>query len=338
MPLHSGLMAGSSSDDPSGSTLALARTFADAPVLVTGAAGFIGRHLCGALLAGGAKVRAIDDFSSSRRGSLPPEVHVIEGDVADEARMCRAIEGCGYVFHLAALVSVPLSVEQPERCFRSNVTGTEVALRLAVRSGVRGFVHASSASVYGPDPTLPSRETDAVSCASPYAATKAAGESMVQAFARAYGLQASSLRLFNVFGRGQDPKGAYSSAISAFVEAAIARRAPVVYGDGSQTRDFVPVTDVVQAFLRAASAGPVAAGQVFNVALGERVTLLEIIEMIGRAAGCSMQPQFAPRRAGDVDHSCADLSKIRRVLGYAPATSLAPALEAFVREVCAARG
>jgi nucleoside-diphosphate-sugar epimerase len=183
---------------------------------------------------------------------------------------------------------------------------------------------------------LPSSEDDAVHCASPYAATKAAGESLIQAFAQGYGLHATSLRLFNVFGSGQDPKGAYSAAISAFVDAARSRRAPIVYGDGTQTRDFVPVAEVVQAFLRAADAGPGAAGEVFNVGLGERVTILEVIEMIGNAAGFSAPPQFAPRRAGDVDHSWADLTKIRRVLAYAPTTPLAPALAAFVRGECAA--
>lgn len=314
--------------------VALARRFAGARVLVTGAAGFIGRHVCEALLAGGAEVCAIDDFSSGRRDALPGAIRLIEGDVADERAVFAAIAGCSHIFHLAALVSVPLSVEQPERCFRSNVTGTEVVLRMAVRAGATAVVHASSAAVYGPEPTLPSRESDVVSVASPYAATKAAGESLVQAFARAYGLHATSLRLFNVFGRGQDPKGAYSSAISAFVDAALARRPPVVFGDGSQTRDFVPVAEVVQAFLRAADAGSHAAGHVFNVALGERVTLLEVIEMIGQAAGFESTPVFAPRRAGDVDHSCADLSKSRSVLGFAPTTTLAPALARFVHACC----
>lgn len=316
--------------------LDLARNFAGKPVLVTGGAGFIGGHLCRALVAGGAEVRVLDDLSSGRLGTLPATVHFIEGDVADECAVRKAAAGCTHIFHLAALVSVPLSVEQPDLCFRTNMTGTEVVLRVAVREGVHGVVHASSASVYGPRPMLPSSEDDAVSCASPYAATKAAGESLVQAFARAYGLHATSLRLFNVFGPGQDPKGAYSAAISAFVDAARARRAAVVFGDGTQTRDFVPITEVVQAFLRAADAGPRAAGEVFNVGLGERETLLSVIDMIAQATGFYAKPQFAPRRAGDVDHSWADLAKIRRVLGYAPTTTLAPALAAFVRGECAA--
>jgi UDP-glucose 4-epimerase len=314
----------------------LARAFAGNPVLVTGGAGFIGMHLCRTLAAGGAEVRVLDDLSSGRRAGLPDAVRFIEGDVADERTVRKAAAGCTHIFHLAALVSVPLSIEQPELCFRTNMTGTEVVLRVAVREGVQGVVHASSASVYGPRPMLPSSEDDAIDCASPYAATKAAGESLIQAFARAYGLQATSLRLFNVFGAGQDPKGAYSAAISAFVDAARARRAPVVYGDGTQTRDFVPIAEVVQAFLRAADAGPRAAGEVFNVGLGERVTILEVIERIGEAAGFKVAPQFAPRRAGDVDHSWADLGKIRSVLGYAPTTALAPALASFVRGECAA--
>jgi UDP-glucose 4-epimerase len=314
--------------------LELARRFVGKSVLVTGGAGFIGSHLCRALVDGGADVRVIDDLSSGRRDALPAGVRLSEGDVADECAVREAVEGCSHVFHLAALVSVPLSIEQPDLCFRSNMTGTEVVLRNAVRAGVGSVVHASSASVYGPRPRLPSSEDDPVSCASPYAATKAAGESLVQAFARAYGLHATSLRLFNVFGPGQDPKGAYSAAISAFVDAARARRPAVVFGDGMQTRDFVPVSEVVQSFLRAADAGPAASGEVFNVGLGERVTLLEVIEMIGAAAGFRATPQFAPRRAGDVDHSWADLTKIRRVLGYRPTTALAPAIAAFVRGAC----
>lgn len=316
--------------------LEIARLFAGKPVLVTGGAGFIGSHLCRTLVSGGAEVRVLDDLSSGRRGALPTTVQFVEGDVADECAVRKAAAGCTHIFHLAALVSVPLSIEQPDLCFRSNMTGTEVVLRVAVREGVQSVVHASSASVYGPRPMLPSGEDDAICCASPYAATKAAGESLIQAFARAYGLHATSLRLFNVFGPGQDPKGAYSAAISAFVDAARARRAPTVFGDGTQTRDFVPVAEVVQAFLRAADAGPRAAGEVFNVGLGERVTILEVIEMIGQAAGCTLEPQFAPRRAGDVDHSWADLAKIRRVLGFEPRTTLAPAIAAFVRGECAA--
>lgn len=316
--------------------LELARRFAGKPVLVTGGAGFIGSHLCRALVEGGAEVRVLDDLSSGLRSSLAPSVQFIDGDVADKCVVRKAVAGCTHVFHLAALVSVPLSIEQPDLCFRTNTTGTEVVLGAAVREGVQGVVHASSASVYGRRPMLPSSEDDAVHCASPYAATKAAGESLIQAFAQGYGLHATSLRLFNVFGSGQDPKGAYSAAISAFVDAARSRRAPTVYGDGTQTRDFVPVAEVVQAFLRAAAADAGAAGEVFNVGLGERVTILEVIEMIGNAAGFSAPPQFAPRRAGDVDHSWADLTKIRRVLAYAPTTPLAPALAAFVRGECAA--
>lgn len=312
--------------------LALARRFAGRPVVVTGGAGFIGRHLCEALVAGGAEVRVLDDLSSGQRDALPRTVRLLEGDVADECAVREAVAGSMHIFHLAALVSVPLSIEEPERCFRSNMTGTEVVLRVAVREGVQSVVHASSAAVYGQRPLLPSGEEDPISCASPYAATKAAGEGLVQAFARAYGLQATSLRLFNAFGAGQDPKGGYASAISAFVEAALAGRPAVVHGDGTQTRDFVPVEEIVQAFLRAASAGPEASGEVFNVGLGERVTLLDVIQIIGRAAGFEATPQFAPRRAGDVDHSCADLSKIRRVLGYKPTTRLASALAAFVRD------
>ncbi|MFN9078580.1 MAG: NAD-dependent epimerase/dehydratase family protein [bacterium] len=315
--------------------LDLARQFAGKPVLVTGGAGFIGGHLCRTLAEGGAEVRVLDDFSSGRRGSLPATVQVIEGDVADETAVRRAACGCAHIFHLAALVSVPLSIEQPELCFRTNVTGTQVVLGAALGEGVQSVVHASSASVYGRQPKLPSSEDDAVQCASPYASSKAEGESLIRMYARHHGLHSTSLRLFNVFGPGQDPKGAYSAAISAFVDAARARRAPIVYGDGTQTRDFVPIAEVVQAFLRAAHAGPSAAGEVFNVGLGERVTILEVIDMIAEASGYRATPQFAPRRAGDVDHSWADLAKIRRVLGYSPTTGLAPALAAFVRGECA---
>ena len=326
----------SQSMDPSAPSpnLELARRFTGCRVLVTGGAGFIGGHLCHALVAGGAEVRVLDDLSTGRIAALPREAVLIEGDVSDETTVHCALRGCSHVFHLAALVSVPLSIEQPARCFRVNLTGTAVVLRAAVREGVGSVVHASSASVYGPKPTLPSREGDQLCCASPYAATKAAGESLVQAFAQAYGLRSTSLRLFNVFGPGQDPRSAYAAAISAFIDAARSRRPATVFGDGRQTRDFVPVSDVVQAFLRAASGGAEVAGEVFNVGIGRSITLLEVIDMIGRVAGFASPPIFAPRRAGDVEHSGADLTKIRAALGYRPTSELEPALAALVRAEC----
>ncbi len=299
--------------------------------LVTGGAGFIGSHLATALLSRGDRVRVLDDLSSGHRRNLVEGAEFIEGSVVDEAAVRAAAAGCGTVFHLAAEVSVPRSWEDPERAFRINLEGAERVFRLAGEAGVRSVVFASSAAVYGPTPSLPSKESDPFDCASPYAAHKAAGELLLQAYARRYGFHAASLRFFNVFGPRQDPKSAYAAVISAFMDAAAAGRRPLVFGDGSQTRDFVPVADVVEAIRLAADPSRSLRGEAFNVGLGERRSLLDLIATLSKVSGRELDPEFHPPRAGDVPHSCASIERATRELGYAPPVSFEEGLAATWR-------
>lgn len=298
--------------------------------LVTGGAGFIGSHLVRALLAQGLSVRVLDDLSSGHLANVPEGVEFVRGSVEDAEQVHRAMSGCEHVFHLAAMVSVPQSVSDPEGSFRINVVGTENVIRAATKSGVQSLVYTSSAAVYGPRPSLPSRETDPILCVSPYAAGKAAGEMLLQSAVNSAGLHAVSLRLFNVFGIRQDPKSAYAAAISAFVDSAVARRAPLIFGTGRQTRDFVPVANVVQAFLRAAASDRSVSGRAFNVGLGIQTTLLEVVERIAEFSGFSAPPEMRPRRAGDVNDSVANITAIREALAYEPTVTVAEGLRELV--------
>jgi len=286
--------------------------------LVTGGAGFIGSHLVEALRTEGRSVRVLDDLSSGHRRNLLEGVDFVEASIEDEVAVRSAMAGCDTVFHLAAEVSVPRTMEDPSRAFAINLAGTETVFRAAGEAGVRSVVFASSAAVYGPSPSLPSREGDPVDCASPYAAHKAAGELLLQAYARRYGFHGASLRFFNVFGPRQDPSSAYAAVISAFIEAAIVGRRPTVFGDGSQTRDFVPVANVVQALRLAAESTRGLEGAAFNVGLGERRSLLGLLETLGEVAGRDLAPEFRPPRSGDVPHSCAAIDRAREMLRYAP--------------------
>lgn len=304
--------------------------------LVTGGAGFIGSHLATALLSRGDRVRLLDDLSSGHRRNLVEGAEFIEGSIVDEAAVRGAVAGCSTVFHLAAEVSVPRTWEDPERAFRINLEGTERVFRLAGEAGVRSVVFASSAAVYGPTPSLPSKEADSFDCASPYAAHKAAGELLLQSYARRYGFHAASLRFFNVFGPRQDPKSAYAAVISAFMDAAAAGRRPIVFGDGSQTRDFVPVADVVSALLLASDPARSLHGQAFNVGLGERRSLLDLLATLAKVSGQELDPELRPPRAGDVPHSCASIEKARRELGYEPPVSFEEGLAATWRWASAA--
>ena len=289
--------------------------------LVTGGAGFIGSHLATALLSSGDRVRVLDDLSSGHRRNLAEGSEFVEASILDERDVREAMGGCELLVHLAAEVSVPRSWEDPARAFRINLEGTERVFRLAGEAGVRSVVFASSAAVYGPTPSLPSKESDPFDCASPYAAHKAAGELMLQSYARRYGFHAASLRFFNVFGPRQDPKSAYAAVISAFMDAAAAGRRPLVFGDGSQTRDFVPVADVVEAIRLAADPSRSLRGEAFNVGLGERRSLLDLIATLSKVSGRDLDPELRPPRAGDVPHSCASIERATRELGYVPPVS-----------------
>jgi len=308
---------------------------------VTGGAGFIGSHLTTALLDAGAIVRVLDDLSSGHRTNLDPRAEFVHESVtAHDSALDRAIAGTSYVFHLAAMVSVPQSVTDPDGCFAINIRGTERLLRAAIRARAQGFVLASSAAVYGPSPVVPSRETEPIHCVSPYAASKAAGEHLLQSYAANYGIYAVSLRLFNIFGPRQDPTSPYAAAIAAFLSAALEGRTPTVFGDGLQTRDFTPVANAVQAFCLAANESNGQSGEVFNVGLGGSVTLLDVLREISATLGRPLTPEFEPLRAGDVRTSAANIEKATTRLGYRPEMSFAEGLRQTIangRIVCRSR-
>jgi UDP-glucose 4-epimerase len=289
--------------------------------LVTGGAGFIGSHLVEALAAEGRPVRVLDDFTTGRRENLAavrPAPEIVEGDVADPAVVERATAGTGLVFHLAALASVQLSVENPGATHRVCATGTLNVLDSARRAGVRRVVYAASASAYGVPRGEVQTEDEPVRPLSPYAAAKLAGELYAQAFATTYGLETVCLRFFNIFGPRQRADSPYSGVIALFADALLEGRTPRVYGDGLQSRDFTYVGDVVQA-LRKAAAAPGVSGRVYNVGTGHGVSVLDLVAALNRLLGTDRHPEHGPPRAGDVRHSRADISRTRRDLGYEPA-------------------
>src|ERR1051325_9971032 len=288
--------------------------------LVTGGAGFIGSHLVEELLKRGESVRIADNFSTGKRENLPPSsagVDLVEGDLADGAVARRAVEGCEYVLHQAALPSVPRSVQDPLTSHRANVDATLQVLLAARDAGIKRVVYAGSSSAYGNAAVLPKREDMKPQPLSPYALQKLVSEQYCQLFTRLYGLETVSTRYFNVFGPRQDPSSPYSGVISVFATALLENRSPTIYGDGEQTRDFTYVANVVGGVLKACSA-PNASGEVINVATGGRISLNELFRSMRALAGGSVEPTYAETRAGDVRDSQADISKARRVLGYEP--------------------
>jgi len=298
--------------------------FTPVRALVTGGAGFIGSHLVTRLLADGHTVRVLDDLSTGKRDNLAhvaADVELVVGDVRNAALVDEVASGCEVIFHEAAIVSVPASVEDPQRSHDVNIQGTLNVLLAARKRSVRRVVFASSAAVYGEDPTLPKSELMQASPISPYGIEKMTGEHYVLAWPRLYGVEGVSLRYFNVFGPRQDPRSPYSGVISIFADRALSGREVTIYGDGLQTRDFVFVDDVVQANVLAATV-PLASGRAYNVARGERTTLLDLLGTIARIAGCEVEPIHAPPRSGDIRHSFADVSRARRELGYEPAVTV----------------
>ncbi len=303
------------------------------PVLVTGGAGFIGSHLVEALTAAGHPVRVLDDLSTGRRDNLrpiQPAPEIVEGSVDDPAAVARAMTGVAAVFHLAAVASVQRSVEEPVFSHRVCATGTLNVLDAARRAGVRRVVYAASASAYGIPAGPVQSEADAVRPLSPYAAAKLAGELYCQAFAACYPLETVCLRFFNVFGPRQRADSPYAGVIALFTDALTAGRTPTVFGDGLQSRDFVHVTDVVQA-LRRAAAAPGVSGKTYNVGTGRSVTLLDLLAALNRLLGTDVKPNHAPARAGDIRHSRADITAARRDLGYEPAVTFEQGLEETLR-------
>lgn len=292
--------------------------------LVTGGAGFIGSNIVEALLAGGDEVVVLDNLSTGfRQNIIPfrdnPRFTFVAGTVTDRAICDRVCEGVDYVFHEAALISVPLSIDEPVRTHEINVTGTANVFLAARDAGVRRVVWASSTAVYGNSEQLPNVETMPLRPLSPYASSKAAGEMFASAFSEVYGISIVSLRYYNVFGRRQDPASAYAAVIPIFIARLLRGERPVIYGDGSQTRDFVYVEDVVQANIRAAlHARDDASGRAFNIGGGTRITVRELYSIIAEELGVSLEPVFAPARQGEVRDSLADISAARAAFGYEP--------------------
>lgn len=292
-----------------------------AKYLVTGAAGFIGRSIAAELLKRGETVRGIDSLITGKRSNLIgiEAMEFIEGDLADPAACARACEGVEIVFHEAALASVPRSVADP---VATNVNCVDATLNLLVAAraaGVRRVIYAASSSVYGDTPTLPKHELMLPNPISPYAVAKLAGEHYLSAFTRVYGLETVSLRYFNVFGPYQDPTSHYSGVLAIFCRKMLAGEQPTIYGDGSQSRDFTFIENVVHANLLAAAApAEKASGQMMNAATGSRITLSETFEILRGLTGYSGQPNYEASRSGDIHDSLADITKASELLGYKP--------------------
>jgi len=298
--------------------------------LVTGGAGFIGSSIAEALLAKGERVRVLDDFSSGRRQNLeelPGAVELVEGSIVDGATVARAMKGVEVVFHEAAIPSVVRSVEDPQSTMQAGIQGTTVVLDLAHEAGVRRVVFAASSAAYGDTPTLPKVETMRPEPLSPYAVSKLACEHLMRVFAQLHGLETVSLRYFNVFGPRQDPKSEYAAVIPKFITAFLLRTRPVIYGDGEQTRDFCYIDNVVNANLLAAAGSRKLRGEVVNIACGERTSLNQLVSYIGELAGFRQEPEYRPRRAGDVRDSLADIRAARELLEYEPTVDVRAGLE-----------
>lgn len=288
--------------------------------LVTGGAGFIGSNIVDELLRRGCNVTVLDDFSSGKEENLSnalSKIRLIRGDICDLEAAREACEGADYVLHLAARTSVPRSVKDPIETNHVNIDGTLNVLVAARDARVRRVVYAASSAAYGETPTLPKTESMPPDPISPYGVTKLVGEMYAQVFGRAYSLENVSVRYFNVFGPRQDPSSQYSGVLSRFILAILEGSAPVVYGDGEQSRDFTYVDNVVDISLRACEA-PGVSGKVFNGGTGARVSLNDVLRMLGDIIGSSVRAKYDPPRAGDILHSQADIRHAAEFLGYSP--------------------
>lgn len=289
-------------------------------VLVTGGAGFIGSHIVDALLARGDQVRVLDNLGTGQLENLAhvrDNIDFIEADLNDAQTVARAVNGVDCIFHQAALASVPRSIERPLDTHASCVTGTLVLLEAARKARVRRLVYAASSSAYGDQPKPAKQETDLPAPISPYGAAKLAAEYYCQAFAAMGVVETVSLRYFNIFGPRQNPQGEYSAVIPKFITLMLAGKPPVIYGDGSQSRDFAYVANAVAANLLAADA-PDVSGRVFNVATGEQVNLLGLVESLNKLLGTKIKPKLEPARPGDIRESLADISEAKKCLNYVP--------------------
>ncbi len=306
-------------------------------VLVTGGAGFIGSHIIDRLVAAGHQVVAYDNLSTGKRDNLDRHlragaVELVEADVRDAPQLDYHMAGCELVFHEAAIVSVPYSVEHPQESHDVNIQGTLNVLSSAKKRGVKRVVFASSAAVYGEEPELPKRESMRPAPTSPYGIEKITGEHYLSVFHKLYGVETVSLRYFNVFGERQDPSSAYSGVISIFVDRGIAGRGVTVYGDGLQFRDFVYVGNVADANILAATT-PGIAGRVFNVGCGNRTTLLDLLGHVEQIVGRRIDVTHAAARAGDIRESVADIERIVTELGYEPKVGVEEGLRRLIDSV-----
>ena len=295
----------------------------DSVFLVTGGAGFIGSNLCEAILKMGYKVKCLDNLSTGKQANVDlflddPNYTFIKGDIKDLDTCMAACEGVDYVLNQAAWGSVPRSIEMPLFYEKNNIMGTLNMMEAARQQGVKKFVYASSSSVYGDHPVLPKKEGQEGNLLSPYALTKRVDEEFAKLYTRLYGLDTYGMRYFNVFGRRQDPDGAYAAVIPKFIKMLMNGETPTINGDGMQSRDFTYIENVIEANLKACLAPHEAAGNAFNIAYGGREYLIDIYHSLTRALGKDIEPNFGPDRAGDIKHSNADISKAREMLGYDP--------------------
>lgn len=297
--------------------------------LVTGGAGFIGSYLVRFLLDKGESVRVVDNFSTGKRENLEEvtsKIELVEGNLNDRAVAAAAVDGVEFVFHEAAIPSVPRSVENPMESHEANTSATLVLLQEAREAGVRRLVYASSSSVYGANPELPKVESMRTEPLSPYAVAKLAAEHYCLVFHNLYGLETVALRYFNVFGPRQDPNSPYSGVVSRFIDAIVSNTAPTIHGDGEQTRDFTYVDNVAHANFGACHEAA-AAGGVYNIGCQTRISVNELWNTMAELTGSHLEPQREPARSGDVPHSLADITAARRDLGFDPRIEIREGLE-----------
>lgn len=299
--------------------------------LVTGGAGFIGSNLCEAILSMGYKVRCLDDLSTGKQENVDlfidnENYSFIKGDIRDLDTCMEACKGVDFVLHEAAWGSVPRSIEMPIFYEEVNIRGTLNMLEAARQQGVKKFVYASSSSVYGDHPTLPKKEGQEGNVLSPYALTKKTDEEYAKLYTKLYGLDTYGLRYFNVFGRRQNPEGAYAAVIPKFIKQLMNDEAPTINGDGKQSRDFTYIENVIEANLKACKVSSEVAGEAFNIAYGGREYLIDIYYDLCKALGKDIEPKFGPNRKGDIRHSNADITKAKNMIGYNPEYSFSEGL------------
>ena len=307
----------------------------DSVFLVTGGAGFIGSNLCEVLLDKGYKVKCLDDLSNGKQANVDlfidnPNYTFIKGDIRDLDTCMKACEGVDYVLNQAAWGSVPRSIEMPLLYEEINIRGTLNIMEAARQNGVKKFVYASSSSVYGDEPNLPKQEGREGNLLSPYALTKMVDEEYGKLYSKLYGLDTYGLRYFNVFGRRQDPNGAYAAVIPKFIKQLLDDEQPTINGDGKQSRDFTYIENVIEANLKACKASSEVAGEAFNIAYGGREYLIDVYNSLCKALGKEIAPIFGPDRKGDIKHSNADISKAKEMLGYDPSWSFDRGIEAAI--------